>query len=192
MKTIVLASSSPRRKEIFERTRIPFVIDVGEYEEDMSLDMSPHDLVKHLAFGKATAVKDRHPSSIIIGADTIVVLDGAVLGKPHTPERAKEMLVSLSGKMNMIVTGYAVLDTDSGEVITKSVELRVYFRDMTEQEIDGYVASGEPLDKAGAYAIQDMGGMFIEKIEGDYNGAMGLPLYSLLKTLKQFGIEPSF
>ncbi|MDO8490289.1 MAG: nucleoside triphosphate pyrophosphatase [bacterium] len=190
MKTLVLASSSPRRKEILERARIPFIVDVGEYEEDLSLSLSPHELVKHLALGKARAVQGRHPNSIIIGADLVVVFNDGIMGKPHTVERAKEMLISLSGKMNVVVTGYAVLDTTSGKVITKSVDANVYFREMSEREIDGYIATGEPLDKAGAYGIQDMGGVFIEKCEGDFSGIVGIPLCSLMQTLKQFGVEP--
>ena len=190
MKTLVLASASPRRKELLSRAGIPFIVDVGEYEEDLSLNLAPHELVKHLALGKAKAVCQRHQNSVIIGADTIVVLGDELFGKPHTPDRAKEMLRRISGNMNTVVTGYALIDTASGEVVTESQETKIFFRTMSEHEIDAYIATGEPLDKAGGYAIQGIGGIFIEKIHGDWNSALGLPLYSVMQTLQQFGIDP--
>lgn len=190
MKTIVLASTSPRRQEIFSRTHVPFIVDAPLYDEDLSLDLPPHDLVKHIALGKASSIQNRHPGALIIGSDLVVVFEEKVLGKPGSKERAKEMLMLLSGKTNTIVCGYAVLDTETGEAVSDSMEAHVTFRPMLEYEIDAYVGTGEPLDKAGGYAIQGMGGMFIEKIDGDYHGALGLPLYSLMQTLKKFGIDP--
>lgn len=190
MKTIVLASTSPRRKEIFSRTHLPFIIDGHLYDEDISLDLPPHDLVKHLALGKASSIQARHPCAFIIGSDLVVVFEKKILGKPNSKKRAKEMLMLLSGKTNTIVCGYAVLDTETGEVVSNSMEAYVTFRSMLEYEIDAYIATGEPLDKAGGYAIQGMGGIFIKKIEGDYHGALGLPLYPLMQTLKKFGVDP--
>ncbi|MEK7618994.1 MAG: nucleoside triphosphate pyrophosphatase [Patescibacteria group bacterium] len=191
MRTIVLASSSPRRQEILSRTRLPFVIDVGDYDEDLSINLGPSELVVHLALGKVRVVASRHPDALIIGSDTVVAFEGVIFGKPHTSARAKEMLQALSGKTNSVVCAYAVLDTESGRVVTDTMEVRVTFRSLQEYEIDAYIATGEPLDKAGAYGIQGMGGIFIEKIEGDYPGALGLPLYSLMRTLKaEFGIDP--
>ena len=190
MKTVVLASASPRRKEILERARIPFIVDAGDYEEDMSLDLPPHELVRHFSLGKAQSVQHKHPNSLVIGSDSVVVFDGKILGKPHTPQRAKEMLQKLSGRKNTAVTGYAVIDTDNGNMFVDSVENVVTFRKISDHEIDAYIATGEPFDKAGAYAIQGVGGLFVEKIEGDYTAILGLPLWPVVRTLKEFGFEP--
>lgn len=190
MKKLILASSSPRRKEILERARLSFEVDPSDYEENLTLDLSPHELVKRLALEKALSVKDRHPSAIIIGSDLVVVLDGMVLGKPHTKERAKEMLKALSGKRNSVITGYAIVDSETNKTIIDSVEATVYFRAISDQEIDAYIKTGEPLDKAGAYAVQGAGGLFVEKTEGDYTSILGLPLWPVVRDLKQFGIEP--
>ncbi len=190
MKKVVLASSSPRRNEILKRARIPFVVDPGDYAEDMSLNLPPDELVRHLALGKAESMKDTYPNAVIIGADSIVILDGMIFGKPHTKEEAKEMLKKLSGKKNSVITGYAIIDAETGSVVTNAVEAFVYFREISEEEIDAYIATGEPFDKAGAYHIQGAGGMFIEKIEGDHTAILGLPLWPVVRSLKQFGIEP--
>ena len=168
MKTIILASGSPRRKELLEKIGLKFKVVKGDYQEDMDSHKTPEDLVTFLSFEKARAVAKTHKNSLVIGADTIVVCNGKVLGKPKNQEDAKGMLKTLSGKMHSVITGFTVIDTDTNKTISKSVETKVYFKKLDPEEIDAYVKTGEPMDKAGAYAIQGVGSAFIEKIEGDY------------------------
>jgi len=189
MKKIILASTSPRRKEILEKTRLIFSIEDSNYEEDMSLPLAPHELVKFLSLEKAKSVAKNHTNVLIIAADTIVTFEDKVLGKPHTAEKAKEMLLMLNGKHNTIITGVTIIDTESGHIKSFFDEADIYFKHLTESEIDNYIASGEPLDKAGAYAIQGLGSVFIDKIDGDFFGAMGLPIAKVAEILKSFGIH---
>lgn len=186
MKKVILASTSPQRKEIMEKSGIPFVVEASGYFEDMTLKLSSKELVKLLSHGKADAVAQKHSDAIVIGADTIVEIDEEIFGKPYTPERAKEMLTHLNGKKNTIVTGVTIIDTSTQQMEFFVEETNVYFKDMPESAIDAYIASGEPLDKAGAYAIQGMGAGFIEKLEGDSLNAIGLPLDKVLAILKKF------
>ncbi len=190
MKTVVLASTSPRRKELLAMTGIPFVVDAGDYEEDMTQDLHPRDLVQNLALGKAQSVAGRHPDSIIIGSDLVISIDDVVLGKPRSLEHAREMLRLLSGKSHSALCGYAIVDTATQRVVQEVVETKVFFRTMSDIEIEEYIATEEPFGKAGGYAIQGAGSMFIEKIEGDYNCVMGLPLCSLVRSLGEFGVKP--
>lgn len=188
-KKIVLASASPRRKEILGLTGLDFVIDPSDYEEDMELDLKPHRLALFLSSEKAKAVARKHSNALIIAADTFIVFRDHLLGKPHVSREAIRMLQLLSGKAHSVITGFTVMDADTGKKLSRQVETRVYFRKMTEQEIRAYVRTGEPLDKAGAYAIQGLGAVFIKKIEGDYFNVVGLPLSSLMEVLKKFGVS---
>ncbi|MEK7187613.1 MAG: nucleoside triphosphate pyrophosphatase [Patescibacteria group bacterium] len=190
MRKIVLASSSPRRKEIFSKTKLPFIVDLGDYEEDMTLKMKPIELAKFLSRGKAESVAKRHKNAIVIGADTFIAHKDIVLGKPHISRKAKEMLKMLSGKTHSVVTGYTIIDTKTGKSISRTNESKIHFRKISDREIDAYVKTGEPLDKAGAYAVQERGAVFIKKIEGDFMNVMGLPLYEIMEELKKFGIKP--
>ena len=185
-KQLILASTSPRRKELLEKAGVRFVVARNNYEEDMTLDLPPLELVKFLSHGKAEAVQNEYPHAIIIAADTIVVWGKYILGKPHTPGRAREMLQMLSGTEHSIFTGFTVLDTDTVKKISRAVETKVWFRDLTRQEIDEYISTGEPLDKAGAYAIQMGGASFVESIEGDFSNAIGLPVNDIIEMLKEF------
>lgn len=187
---IILASASPRRKELLEKTGIPFIVEVSDYKEDMNLKLKPLELAKELSRGKAEAVARNHKDEdlLIIGADTFVVLKGKILGKPHTPERAKKMIKEMSGKAHSVITGFTIIDAKSGKEISKAVESKVVFRKLTNEEIENYVKTGEPLDKAGAYAIQEFGAVLIERIEGDYTNIVGLPLPALIEELRKFGI----
>lgn len=191
MAKIILASGSPRRKELFEKLQIPFVVEVSNYEEDMNLKLKPLELAKELSRGKAEAVADKHKNEevIIIGADTFVVLKNKILGKPRTTEKAKEMIKEMSGKAHSVITGFTIINSKSGKKVSKAVESKVYFRKLTDKEIEDYVRTGEPLDKAGAYAIQEFGSVLIERIEGDYTNIVGLPLAPLIEGLKKFGIN---
>ncbi len=188
MKKIILASTSPRRKEILEKTRLPFSVEGSDYEEDMSLPLSPHELVKFLSLEKAKSVAKNHTDALIIAADTIVTFQEKVLGKPHTAEKAKEMLLMLNGKRNTVITGVAIIDTTSGRIDSFSDEADVYFKHLTESEIDNYIQSGEPLDKAGAYAVQGLGSVFIKKIDGDFFSIMGFPIEKIAESLKSFDV----
>lgn len=188
---IILASASPRRRELLGKLQIPFIVEVSNYEEDNNLKLEPLELAKVLSSGKAEAVAERHKGedTIIIGADTFVVLDNKILGKPHTAEKAKEMIKEMSGKAHSVITGFTIINAQSGKKVSKAVESKVYFRKLTDGEIDVYVRTGEPLDKAGAYAIQEAGSVLIEKTEGDYTNIVGLLLPALIEELKNFGIK---
>ena len=189
MKKIILASSSPRRKNLLLQIGLKFEVDPSSYEEDMSLKMEAKELAEFLSLGKAKDVAQRHKDSIIIAADTFIVFEKELLGKPKTKEKAKAMLQKLSGKAHSVITGFTIIDTKTRKQISKSVETKVYFKRIPEQEIDTYVASGEPLEFAGAYAIQHFGGLFVEKIEGDYFNIVGLPILPLVTELKNFSVD---
>lgn len=186
MKKLILASGSPNRKQILVDAGIDFEIDPSNYEEDMTLPMHPYELVKHLSEGKAKDVAVRYREGLVVGADSIVVFNEHLLGKPHTPERAKEMLKMLSGKSHEALTGFTVVDVEKNKIISKVVVTKVFFRNLSDAEIEAYVATGEPLERAGAYAIQENGVKFVEKIEGSKANVAGLPIEELLETLKEF------
>jgi septum formation protein len=135
-------------------------------------------------------VAKRYKDAIIIGADTFIAHKGEVLGKPHTPEKATAYLKKISGKTHSVITGFTIIDTKTGKSISRAIECKVSFRKMTPREITAYVATGEPLERAGAYAIQELGSIFIKKVEGDFFTIMGLPVYELIKELKRFGVDP--
>jgi septum formation protein len=186
-KRIILASTSPRRKELLAKTGLGFEVIAGDYEEDMTLPMEPFDLVKFLSIKKAQSIAGKE-SGIIIGADTFIAFDGKVLGKPHTPERAREMLTMLRGQTHSVFTGYAILDTERQLSINDAVEAKVTFIHYSDEEMDAYIASGEPLQRAAAYAIQGGAAPFVEKIEGDYDGIVGLPVTKVVEALKGLGV----
>ena len=188
-KTIVLASASPRRKELLEQIGLEFEVEPGNYEEGLSLELEPHELARKISLDKARVVAVKYKNSIVIAADTFIVFGGRILGKPHTEKDAREMLVAISGKGHSVITGFSIIDTGNNKTLSRSVETKVYIRELTLAEIDAYVKSGEPLDKAGAYAIQGLGSVFVEKIDGDYYNVVGLPLSALTKALKDFGIN---
>jgi septum formation protein len=189
MKKIILASTSPRRKELFERLRLPFEVEAPDYEEDMTLKMTPIKLAKFLSYGKALSVAKKHKSGIVIGADTFVALNNKLLGKPKSKIEAKKMLEHLSGKRVDVLTGLTIIDITASKKISFTDVTKVYIKKLSEKEIDNYIKSGEPMDKAGAFAIQGLGAVIIKRIEGDFLGSMGLPLFVLAKELKKIGID---
>jgi septum formation protein len=186
---VILASASPRRKELLEKIGLKFIVDSSNYPEDIQMNLKPEELVQSFSREKAAAVALKHPKALIIAADTVGVLRGRIIGKPHTPEEAQKMLQALSGKSHRVITGFTILDSASGKTVTRTVGTLVYFKRLSLEEIQNYVESGEPLDKAGAYAIQGLGAVIIEKIVGDYYNVMGLPLSALAESLKEFGIN---
>lgn len=181
---LILASGSPRRRELLDLMGLTYTVETPDVDESFS--GRPSEAVMEISRRKAAAVAARHSDSIIIAADTLVFADGA-LGKPHTPERAKEMLRSLAGNWHHVYTGITVINTRSGRILRNVDKTRVHLVPMTEQEIDAYVATGEPLDKAGAYGIQGMGGMFVDRIDGSYSNVVGLPMSMLRIMLAQVG-----
>lgn len=175
---LILASGSPRRKELLEQMGLAYSVDVSEADE--SFDGPAEAMVLELSRRKALAVAARHPSAIVIAADTTVCgPDGDILGKPGTPERAADMLRALSGRWHSVFTGVTAINTRTGQEERRAVETRVHFVEMSEEDIAFYVATKEPLDKAGAYGIQGTGGMFIDRIEGSYSNVVGLPTAQL-------------
>lgn len=188
MKKIILASTSPRRKEILAGTGLVFDTMSSGYEEDNSLAMPPNQLVTHLAEGKARWVAEKHPVAVVIGADTLVSLDGRVIGKPRDKDELVSVFTALSGRSHSIFSGIAIIEGD--KVVTESVETKVFFRKLTSQEIEKYSAHiREWKDKAAGYGIQSLAGLFIERIEGDYYNVVGLPLCRLGVRLKEFGVD---
>jgi len=189
MKEVILASASPRRKELLEKLGLKFRVEPGSYKEDIPAGSEPHELARKISLGKAAAVAAKHPNAVVIAADTFIVLGSRIMGKPHTEEEARKMLKAISGRPHSVITGFSLIDTDKNKALSKTVETRVYIRELTPDEIDAYVKTKEPLDKAGAYAIQGLGAIFVERIEGDYSNVIGLPLSALAGALKKFGIK---
>lgn len=182
---IILASASPRRKEILTLLDIPFKIIVSDADETYDASLPPHFIAEALSLKKAAAVaKNIDSHAILIGADTIVVCDGKILGKPKDEIDAKNMLKSLSGKWHSVISGVTVLDNKSAKSKSFYVETKVKFSRLADEEIDEYVKTKEPMDKAGSYAIQGKGAKFIEEINGDYFNVVGLPLQRLYQVLK--------
>lgn len=185
-KQIILASTSPRRKHLLETSGMNFMVEKSPYNEPLHTTEDPYEFVKKLAYEKARAVAHLHRHSIIIGADTTIVCEGVVCEKPGTPENAARMLRLLGGKKHDVLTGYAVIDTDSGTTQTGVESSSVWFKKLSEEDIRWYIGTGEPLDKAGAYAIQELGKKFVEKYEGDYDNIVGLPVKKVMKILIKF------
>ncbi|GBE35577.1 septum formation protein Maf [bacterium BMS3Bbin06] len=189
MRKIILASASPRRREILGITGLSFAVCAGDYEEDLNLPLRPRALARFLSRKKAESVAPRYKNAIIIAADTFIVFRDRLLGKPRTGKEAERMLRMLNGEVHSVITGFTIMDSVSGKTLSRSVETKVYFKKLDMEEIRAYVRSKEPLDKAGAYAIQGRGAVFIKKIDGDFFNVMGLPLSALTEGLKKFGVH---
>lgn len=184
---VILASNSPRRAALLRQMGVSFTVAPSNLEESQPLQ--PYrKWVQELAKLKAAAVKEESPGGVILAADTMVLLKDLVLGKPRDDQEAKEMLLSLSGRVHQVMTGICVLNSQT-EAIFQDVEMtQVYFRILTEREIESYVTSGEPQDKAGAYGIQGLGGLFVERVVGCYYNVMGLPLVKTMRLLRKSGV----
>jgi septum formation protein len=184
---LILASSSPRRKELLENIHLSFEISSSDVDESFSEGMSAMDVVMELAERKALAVAKNHPSAVVLGADTIVVLDGIILGKPKDEQEAKEMLRQLSGNTHEVYTGVSIVTpVKSTRFYEKTI---VTFWELTESEINMYASSGEPLDKAGAYGIQQLGSFLVKEIQGDYYNVVGLPVSKVVRELRKVGLH---
>ena len=183
---LILASQSPRRRELLGLFHLPFVIRVADIDETMDESASAYDEVARVSREKALAVS-RGEDDVVIAADTIVVCQGKVLGKPHSPEEAVQMLSLLSGRDHQVMTGMTVL---RGEQVLSCTEVTdIHFRELSPKEISAYVATGEPMDKAGAYGIQGGAALFAEKMVGEYYNVMGLPVCKLRQLLCEVAPE---
>ncbi|MBU3803371.1 MAG: septum formation inhibitor Maf [Candidatus Cellulosilyticum pullistercoris] len=185
MESLILASGSPRRKELMQILPWPFEVKTKEVVEVISETLSPEENVKALAYQKASAVAKDYPSRIVIGADTVVCLDGEIMGKPQDRMQAQMMLERLSGKEHHVYTGVAIIGRDEEISETFYVETKVKMQSLSREEIEAYILTNEPMDKAGAYGIQGYGARYIERIEGDYYSVMGLPVHALYEKLKK-------
>ena len=186
---IILASKSPRRRALLEQMGVrDFRIVTPDIDEHMDRDLPPAELVRQISLEKAQAMAAQaDPNTVVIAADTVVALDGVVLGKPADKEEAFRMLSLLSGNRHQVYTGLTVLRGE--QVFSQWEETSVTFRPLTAEEIEAYIATGEPMDKAGAYGIQGYGALFIEGISGDYYNVMGLPVCRLGQILGQLGMN---
>ena len=183
---LILASQSPRRKELLGLFRIPFEVRVADIDETMDPNATPYEEVARVSQLKACAIP-AEAEDVVVAADTIVVCEGRVLGKPHSQAEAKEMLRLLSGRDHQVMTGMTVLRGNKVCVCTEVTDL--HFRELTEKEIESYIATGEPMDKAGAYGIQGGAALFCERMVGDYYNVMGLPVCRLGMILRGMASE---
>lgn len=181
---LILASNSPRRKDLLNQIQIDFVVEPADIEEVLDETHTAQEAVQSLALQKAQAVAAKHNQGIVLGADTLIELEGQQLGKPQSSEEAKEMLAKLSGKTHKVLTGVALIDAKTKRTLTQAEITEVKIGQLSQEEIDWYVESGEPFDKAGSYAIQGLAARFVEKVDGCYNNVLGLPLYRVVQMLK--------
>jgi septum formation protein len=185
---LILASASPRRRDLLAQIGLTFTVEVPDFDEGAVTAPSPAALVEALSRGKAEQIAARHgPDALILAADTVVVLDGNILGKPRDEGDARAMLAALQGREHTVFTGVTL--TGGGKTVTFHEAAAVRFRPLTGGEIAAYVRTGEPLDKAGAYGIQGFGATLVAGLRGDFYCVMGLPLCSLARELKGFGID---
>lgn len=185
MKKLILASQSPGRKQVLEEAGFDFEVAPSNYEEDMSVSLDPKELVMKLSLGKACDVARNFPKAIIIGADTVGVYGGKILGKPHTKEKSREMLQIMNGKTHSMFTGLTVIDIESGREISKCVETKIWFRDLNPEEIEEYINTEEGFEKAGAYAYQGLGRKLVSRVEGSETNILGMPVETLKEILDE-------
>jgi septum formation protein len=183
---LVLASSSPRREDILKQLKLKFTIVPGKIDENKYTETDPEKLVKKLALEKAKSVSDLVENALIIAADTVVVYENKILGKPENHEEAREQLKLLSGKEHQVMTGIAVISSETAKVHVESNITFVQMLDISDEKIEKYISTGEPLDKAGSYGIQGFGGLFVKGIKGSYYSVVGLPIHQLAEILDKF------
>jgi MAF protein len=187
-RSIVLASASPRRAELLASAGIAFKVVPGDIDETPLPDEDPVAHVLRLAEGKAREVASRVDGRFFIGADTIVLCDREIMGKPRDAEDARRMLRKLSGRVHQVITGYAVIDRKTNRNVSSTASTDVLFKRLNDEEIDAYVLTGCPMDKAGAYAIQGGAAYMVERIDGSYTNVVGLPLCEVVESLRGFGL----
>ena len=185
---IILASKSPMKKEVLEKLGLEIKVEESGFDEKADHLHNPEDAVKYLALEKARAVARKHPADAIIGTDTIIYHNGNIIGKPKDEQHARQLLKSYIGKPHAAYTGIAVIY--QGKEFVDISKVTVHFRELTDKEIDVYIATGEPFGKAGAYAYQYRGAALIHKMDGDYYAALGMPIFTLVTLLRNAGINP--
>lgn len=189
---LILASGSPRRQELIGTIGLPYRIDAADVDESMPEGTAPDALVEQLSLRKAQAVSGRVPDGeggIVIGSDTVVVLDGRILGKPKDEQDAADMLGAIAGRTHQVYTGITCIEVRTGRAITRHEVSHVTMKPMDEQRIRRYVATGEPADKAGSYAVQGIGALLVAKIEGDYFNVVGMSVRLLGEMLEELGVR---
>ncbi len=189
MSRLILASSSPRRKALLKQIGLDFEVIPSRAPETWDPETAPAAVARGLALRKAEDVARRISSGLVIGADTLVLLEGSILGKPASREEAVQTLEALCGKPHDVITGLAVMEVESRRVIIGEESTRVYFREIPGDEIEAYVDTGEPMDKAGAYGIQEKGVLFVRRIEGCYTNVVGLPIPKLAAILSELKVS---
>ncbi len=186
--SFILASASPRRKELLGELIRDFEIIPSEIDETSLAGESPEDHVLRLSREKALEISRGKPDKWVLGADTVVIIDGKMLGKPKTAVEAKQMLDMLSGRAHRVITGFAIVKEGEGIIVNDTVESCVIFKDISRDEIDWYTGTNEPYDKAGGYAVQGKAAFFIKEIHGSYTNVIGLPLCEVVTALKNAGV----
>lgn len=186
---LILGSASPRRRELVAMLKVPFTIEPPDIDESIQPKEAPVSFVKRLSREKAAAIAKNHQSGLVVGADTIVVYLGKILGKPEDAADARQMLQQLRGKKHRVMTGVTIHDAATGKAITDLCDSQVNLRQMSDEEIDNYIASGDPMDKAAAYAIQNVEYAPVEQVIGCPANVMGLPMCHLIRSLRRQGME---
>jgi len=186
--SLIIASNSPRRRDLLEQAGLTFEVIPSTVDERAFPVDPPEEHVRLLAEAKADEIAEQYPESWVIGADTIVLMDGSVLGKPATPGEARQMLKSLSDKTHRVLTGYCICCKAARRRISDTVVTMVAFKRLSETEIDWYLSTDEPFDKAGAYAIQGLGTFLVKRIEGSYTNVVGLPVCEVIEHLIREGV----
>lgn len=185
---IILASGSPRRKELLSTLEIPFEVITSGVSEEVNPTLDPVEMVKVLAKMKATAIAKKVQEGLVIGSDTTIAFEGSTLGKPASQENAKRMLEMLRNKKHQVISGIAIIDSSNMQIEAGTVTTSIRMRNYSDQEVNDYIATGEPMDKAGSYAIQGKGSSLVAEIDGCYNNVVGFPLCELVKLLEKFGV----
>ena len=187
MAQFILASASPRRKELLEKAGYTFAVLVSDVDETLPDGISPEEAVRLNAARKAQAVSALHPGDVVLGCDTVVAIGGKILGKPRSAAEAKEMLRQLSGRTHTVYSGVCITDGTKETVFAVATDVTFYA--LSETTIEAYAATGEPMDKAGAYGIQGLGCVLVREISGDYSNVVGLPLSESARALATFGVS---
>ena len=181
--SLILASKSPRRKHLLEQAGLKFSVIPSDFDETSVAMSDPASYVRALAEFKALDISHKHPDSWVIGADTLVLIDNQALGKPGSDDEAREMLKRLSGKRHQVLTGYCICCRAKKQLFSETVKTDVHFKNLRREEIDWYIGTGEPSDKAGAYAIQGLGSFLVRSIKGSYTNVVGLPVCEVMEVL---------
>jgi septum formation protein len=187
-KKLILASQSPRRKYLLEQAGIQFTVEPADIEEKLLASESPEAYVKRLSMEKARFIAARHPEAWTLGADTVVVIDDKILEKPDSIDHAATMLKHLSNRTHTVYTGFTLCCSNEGKTITQAVTTEVKFKELSDQEVQWYVGTDEPFDKAGAYAIQGLGTFLVKSINGSYTNVVGLPVCEVIEILLAQGV----